>query len=461
MRDVPFPLTFRSEETARVFSYLKAGDSCQVVGIGSSGKSNFAHFLLQEDIRRHYLGAECDRTLFIYIDSNKLLRRDDWGLSELMLHQILVNLSVRGIDERILHQVDDLHQRAADKVTEHLALRYLDRALALICSVAGLSTIFLFDEFDDLGHSLPAYCFAALRAFRDEHKYQLMYITFTRRPLNALRESPSDIENFDELVSGHILWLMNYSNADARLMIRRIAERYNTDLNEEQIHRILHLTGNHPGLIRAAFRLSKRPENDIPWEEWVHHPTMQEECLQIWRSLPLDEQRALSQLINTAEITLDEGILARLKEKGLLGQLDIKGNRIFSILFEQFLKLNSPSVGKHVEIDVRHSKVWVLGKPVENLTMLEFHCLNYLVSHSWEACYREDIAKYIYKDVRQLTPIKKKGEPVDVDGDYNQSVDGVVKRLKGKIEVNPEMPRYIKTVRGVGYRFEDGVPPGK
>ena len=29
-----------------------------------------------------------------------------------------------------------------------------------------------------------------------------------------------------------------------------------------------------------------------------------------------------------------------------------------------------------------------------------------------------------------------------------------VRRLRRKIEVDPDQPRWIKTVRGVGYRFE-------
>jgi DNA-binding response OmpR family regulator len=34
---------------------------------------------------------------------------------------------------------------------------------------------------------------------------------------------------------------------------------------------------------------------------------------------------------------------------------------------------------------------------------------------------------------------------------------GYIRRLREKIEVDPAQPRYIVTVRGVGYRF-DGVP---
>jgi two-component system phosphate regulon response regulator PhoB len=35
-----------------------------------------------------------------------------------------------------------------------------------------------------------------------------------------------------------------------------------------------------------------------------------------------------------------------------------------------------------------------------------------------------------------------------------RSVDVYVRRIREKIEPDPENPRYLKTVRGAGYRFE-------
>jgi two-component system phosphate regulon response regulator PhoB len=35
-----------------------------------------------------------------------------------------------------------------------------------------------------------------------------------------------------------------------------------------------------------------------------------------------------------------------------------------------------------------------------------------------------------------------------------RSVDVYVRRIREKIEENPDEPRYLKTVRGAGYRFE-------
>jgi two-component system phosphate regulon response regulator PhoB len=39
-----------------------------------------------------------------------------------------------------------------------------------------------------------------------------------------------------------------------------------------------------------------------------------------------------------------------------------------------------------------------------------------------------------------------------------RSVDVYVRRIREKVEANPDEPRYLKTVRGAGYRFEVPKP---
>jgi DNA-binding response OmpR family regulator len=36
---------------------------------------------------------------------------------------------------------------------------------------------------------------------------------------------------------------------------------------------------------------------------------------------------------------------------------------------------------------------------------------------------------------------------------YERSIDSHIKNLRRKLESDPEQPRYIETVYGVGYRF--------
>lgn len=41
----------------------------------------------------------------------------------------------------------------------------------------------------------------------------------------------------------------------------------------------------------------------------------------------------------------------------------------------------------------------------------------------------------------------------------DRTIDSHLARLRKKIEDDPRQPRYIETVRGLGYRFAGGVEP--
>ena len=52
---------------------------------------------------------------------------------------------------------------------------------------------------------------------------------------------------------------------------------------------------------------------------------------------------------------------------------------------------------------------------------------------------RDQLLDSVWRDTAYVTP---------------RSVDVYVRRIREKIEPDPENPRYLKTVRGAGYRFE-------
>src|SRR5437773_10261607 len=108
MKPNTLPLSSRKKEVDRIFSSIRAGDSCSIVGIGSVGKSNLLRFIQQDNVRQVHLQQEWSNFLFVYIDSNKLLQQSEWSLFELMLHQILVELSKKGIDAKAIEAIDAL-----------------------------------------------------------------------------------------------------------------------------------------------------------------------------------------------------------------------------------------------------------------------------------------------------------------------------------------------------------------
>jgi len=443
----PLPLNYRLEEVSRIYSHIAAGNSCQVIGIGSVGKSNLLRFLSREDLRRGQLGPEWKRTLFIYVDSNKLIQQSEWGAEwsvwELMLHQMLVELTGANVPIKMLEQIDNLYRQAVDGTTHHVALRYLDRAVSLACKGEGLKIVFLFDEFDNLYGAFPSQVFDALRALRDDHKYQLMYVVAARKELSRLRKTETSSEAFEEIIIENTIWLTAYSESDALDMLHRIIRRHKKTLNQQQTHELLKLTGGHPGLIRAIFSTMKQqpsPELDIA----AGSLSVQDECMRIWLSVTREEQKILTALANDAKQSVPSHILDQLRCKGLVDGNWVEAGQIFSSIFASFILKEKPTIGARIRVDRQKRIVWVDERKIANLSRLEFDLLSFLEKHRGQACTRDEIGREIYP------------EEVSKDGFGDNRIDSIVKRLRQEIEANPKTPEFIKNVHGVGFRLIDG-----
>jgi len=91
-----------------------------------------------------------------------------------------------------------------------------------------------------------------------------------------------------------------------------------------------------------------------------------------------------------------------------------------------------------LEIDVASMTLRVEGRAVLT-TVREFRLLEYLARHRGRVFTRDQLLDAVWKEGSFVTP---------------RSIDVFVRRLREKIESDPRHPRYLKTLRGVGYRFE-------
>lgn len=94
-------------------------------------------------------------------------------------------------------------------------------------------------------------------------------------------------------------------------------------------------------------------------------------------------------------------------------------------------------VGK-LRIDPVSFRVTRAGKPVP-LSTLEFRLLHFLATRPNRVFTRDQLLDAVWGSDRFVTP---------------RSIDVYVRRLREKIEVDPENPAYLKTLRGAGYLFE-------
>jgi len=91
----------------------------------------------------------------------------------------------------------------------------------------------------------------------------------------------------------------------------------------------------------------------------------------------------------------------------------------------------------NVEVDFERGDVRKLGAPI-NLAGKELELLRYLVDHRGKVVSREELLEAVW----EYQP-----------GVSSRTIDVHVAWLRQKLEDAPQSPRFIHTVRGVGYRF--------
>jgi phosphate regulon transcriptional regulator PhoB len=90
-------------------------------------------------------------------------------------------------------------------------------------------------------------------------------------------------------------------------------------------------------------------------------------------------------------------------------------------------------------LDRTARRLFLHGRELE-LTATEFKLLEFFLTHRGRAFSREQLLEEVWGQQRFVTP---------------RTVDVHVRRLRERIEEQPENPRYLATVRGFGYRFEE------
>src|ERR1039457_3271272 len=88
----------------------------------------------------------------------------------------------------------------------------------------------------------------------------------------------------------------------------------------------------------------------------------------------------------------------------------------------------------------RNARRVMQGHRELSLTSTEFNLLEFFLTHRGHAYSRDQLLESVWGAQRYVTP---------------RTVDVHVRRLREQIEEQPENPKYLTTVRGFGYRFEE------
>ena len=126
-----------------------------------------------------------------------------------------------------------------------------------------------------------------------------------------------------------------------------------------------------------------------------------------------------------------ESILKRIKKFG-----EKKSNKDISIGILKF--------------DSKRQELWN-GDYLIPLTRAERLLINKLINSVNEPVPRRQLAKEIFNDFKKKVKVDLINSDTYKDIERERVVDVNINRLRKKIEKNPKSPRYLKTVRSVGY----------
>lgn len=142
-------------------------------------------------------------------------------------------------------------------------------------------------------------------------------------------------------------------------------------------------------------------------------------------------------------VGLEEGADDYLTKPFSLSEFSARANA----LIRRFTKLGSQQTVAHplvygvLRIDPKKVQV-IRDKEELSLTAKEYELLLFLASHPGQVFTKKQIYQQVWGDIYAYD-------------DNNIMVH--IRRLRKKIEVNPEKPIYIQTVWGIGYRFNGGA----
>ncbi|MBM4425211.1 MAG: hypothetical protein FJ030_17835 [Chloroflexi bacterium] len=473
MPDLPLPLSFRSEIIELIAESIRAGESCALVGVGSSGKSNIVRFLRDRaDAREHHFGDSARRLLWLMIDCNALDSYDEAGLFTAMIDSLTRAVAARSDLGALTQTLDGLYRESASPGGAR-AFRNLHRAIETVRTAGDFQFAFVLDDCDKLIQVAPPSLLRRLRALRDEFKYKLVYITATRRELHRLRPHSPEFESFFEIVVARSFAIGPYGEADARFMLDRLAARLPTPraLDSLESRMLVQATGGHGGLLKAAFFASRAGERALDpdlIDVLINDSSVMDECRKIWESLEEEDHEGLAAAVAGKPI----GGEARnaLMAKGLTRERTDGTHALFCPVFEAYVNqkagLAHPerSAGeasaqskdaappKEPRLDIyQGSRLVRIGGKEVNMTRAEFEVLCALFEKRGRDVRREDLLE------RVLTA--ETYEPSGLGANVDKTLDRATLELKAKLEARGFAKPIIVSAGGGGYRMQEAVSP--
>jgi len=483
---------------ARLADWIQSGTSGAVVGMGGSGKSNLLGFLCHRpDALAAHLPAGADPVAVVLVDLNDLPSPSLATFYRVLLrafHEARPQFD--GSVQAYVATLFDENKGAVDPFVAQTALRELLFRL----QAEGLRVVLVMDRFDKFCATATPALTDTLRALRDGFKGTLVYIMGMRQEVAYLADREV-LGELHEVLDTHTCWVGAMDDGDARAVIEQETRRASPPPSDDDVWRVLALTGGYPALLKAASHWWLARGAATPPATWraalLAEPSVRYRLAEIWDGLTQAEQLALSEvrrldartaalaartavepaqalrLVDKAWRDLDahhRPVLHRLADKrlcepegedgrrgtdsGAAGDVPTVTWRVRGDLLAAYLdQPETEQQGRgRIWRDAKTGELYQGQTPLEGLANLEHRLLSFLLDHPRTRHAKTTIVEHVWPD------------EVVAEGVMDDALYQVVKELRRKIEPESASPRYLVTWRGRpegGYQFfAEGRPGG-
>lgn len=434
-----YPADSRFETIASLLTFVKEGNSCQLIGLPGVGRANiFGLLTFNRHVREKHLGENQKWFHFVSVDFSEVRNKPLLEATKLLFLELVESLQERNMNEEY-EKVREFFKDALSFQDELVLFQGLKKAIDFLAIEKELSIVFLIERFEEYLPSLTQDFFSNLRILRNRAKYRFSVVFSLGRPLEDILE-PTLLADFYEFVVGHTVFVPLQDTALADFRLSYLEKISGKTIPEAEKKEVLELTGGHGKLSRlcyealladgqssiingkyASFFLSRKPVLGALYE--------------IWRYLTPREQQKIEDFVFKNEPVQDT----------FLEQVNLITNNSLTIpLLKDFLVEHKQTALKEekVTLDTTTNTIkrgeFVLS---DTLTKSEFRLLTILLTHEGEVIERNALVDAVWQ------------EAASTAGVTEQAIDQLLFRLRKKVEEDPNNPQHILTIKGRGVKF--------
>ncbi len=443
-----FNQSFKEKTKDKILRFIKTGNSISILGIPGSGKSQLISYLLDE------INKDKSGTIGLKIDVNDLVNVTEIDFFKYLLYEILDKIQNQPNLSLSSQKLIEMIQNNTGSNDTFVIYRAAKQTLDILKRETDCSIGIFIDGFKKLS-ALPTSFFNSLRAFRATDKKNISFI-FTDNINITNAYTREKIGDLYDLITNYVIWLPLRTKEDTYAIIEEESQVLEKKLTDKQKEFVWKMSNGNPSLTKyIALALNEMP-NEIPEAaELIRNSAIKSRIEKIVSALTEEEIDVLTQIANGKkkenELTGSTDTVISLKEYQILTE-DGKDLAIFSPLVEVYLAKNKLSTRQNQQnrsqqatikssIRIKDGIVYIGKETVDkDLTKKELEILDLLSKNPGKVISREQIAVIMWGK--------------DFATKYSDwAIDRTISRVRSKIGDFAYKPKYIKTLRGRGFKL--------